>query len=1081
MTKANKFIASYVSTYAPLALLLVFTLAARQVVAQNRSTAEIVGTVTDPTGAVIPNATVDITNLGTKEHTKATTNRNGSFGIPFLNTGSYTVEFQAAGFQSLIRKGIELELDQTARLDVRLKIGSRNEVVTVVGNASLLDTDDSQRGTNFNSKMIEDLPTVGRDASYLALLAPGTSSAQSNVSGVDPGRRSVNGSRAFSISATVNGGSGVLPNSVNFVALVPALASVSEFNVIENNFSAEYATGTSVLNMRTKSGTSEFHGQIFEYFENDYLNAVNYFAKGPTPLRYNQPGAALGGPILHKKLFFFISYQNTLNPSTTVTLDTVPTAAVKQGDFTGLPTITDPLTKAAFPNNMIPSTRFDAVAQNLLKYWPDPNQPGNVNNYYHAGQQYLTTPLYDGRIDYQVNDRNVVTGSGHGSWLTTNHQGAIPGPACYNKSERCGVQVSHSQQWTLSDRLVLSASKINEARFNFIRQFFNQYTPNQDQSFPQKLGLSNVPENYFPYITVGGAIPTFIGPGQHSGGAQTVFSYGDALTWVSGRHIIKLGGEFDRYQYNVLPTWDSGTFSFTGRFTGQGFADLLLGVPNSYSLSAQPNTIGARRIAFAGFMQDDYHVSPKLTLNLGFRYEGQGGFSEVQDRIANFDPDLTNPATGTLGAVLFASSGNNLLQNNHFGLIAPRIGFSWSPIAKWVLRGGYGVFYVPISAQRNFSSTPPGYAISQSIQVTNNSNPTPIFYLAQGPPAYQYPPASARTPAVQNGQSITYFPPGANQAYMQQWHFGIERQISSSTLAEISYVGSKGTHLLFPRDLNQVPQAKLGPGNLQPLRPYPQYQSITTNYNDSYSNYNSLQLEINRRFAHGFTFQTNYTYSKSMDNCSLDHTTGGGCEYQNANNPNDSYADSQFDEKHRIVVAGVYDIPFGVGRTHMNHSGIADILVGRWTASESFTANTGFPFTVLASTSNPALSGNLFANVSGSPTVPNPTIGRWFNTSAFSNPVLYSFGNSSRSILRGPGFWDFDLSAKKQFSLPIGSEGRYHLDLRADVYNALNHPNFAQPNSTIGSAATGTIIAVAYSNTNNNPARQIQLGLALHF
>jgi len=294
-------------------------------------------------------------------------------------------------------------------------------------------------------------------------------------------------------------------------------------------------------------------------------------------------------------------------------------------------------------------------------------------------------------------------------------------------------------------------------------------------------------------------------------------------------------------------------------------------------------------------------------------------------------------------------------------------------------------------------------------------------------------------------------------------------------------VGSKGTHLLFPRDLNQVPQTSLGPGNLQLLRPYPQFQSITDVFADSNSNYNALQVQINQRFSHGLTFLANYTYSKSLDTCSLDFTTSGGCEYQIAARPAATYAPSQFDQTQRLVIAGAYELPFGAGRTYLNHGGIVNAVIGGWRLSESFTANTGFPFTVFASTSNPALSGNLFANLIGSPAVSTPTLAQWFNPAAFANPALYTFGNSGRDLLRGPEFWDFDFSLNKKFVVPIGTEGRYHVDFRADFYNAFNHTNFAQPNATLGSAATGTITATAYSNPNNNPSRQIQLGVVLNF
>ena len=252
---------------------------------------------------------------------------------------------------------------------------------------------------------------------------------------------------------------------------------------------------------------------------------------------------------------------------------------------------------------------------------------------------------------------------------------------------------------------------------------------------------------------------------------------------------------------------------------------------------------------------------------------------------------------------------------------------------------------MPTSAQRNYNSTPPGYAISQSLQVTNTAAKPPIFQLSQGPPQYLYPPDSARTAGVQNGQSVTYFPPDAPQAYMQQYHLSLQKQLSAFTLVEASYVGSRGTHLLFPRDLNQVPQTSLGPGNLQLLRPYPQYQSITTVFADANSNYNALQIQVNQRFSNGLTFLASYTYSKSMDTCSLDLTTGGGCEYQIAANPGATYAPSQFDQAQRVVIAGAYELPFGSGRTYLNHGGIANAVIGGWRLSESFTANSGFPFT----------------------------------------------------------------------------------------------------------------------------------------
>ena len=471
--------------------LVLVIIAAGRLGAQNRSTAEIVGTVTDRAGALVPDITVTITNITTKTSTRILTNQKGSYDMPFLDPGTYTIEFHGTGFNPVVRQPIVLELDQVARIDAQLTVGSVSQIVTVNGDGPILNTDDSQRGTNFNNNLVADLPTVGRDPSTLATLAPGTSTAQSNISGVDPGRRSVNGSRAFSITATINGGSGVLPNSDNFVTLVPALAAVEEFNVIENNFTAEYDTDTSGLNIVTKGGTNQFHGTLFEYFENNYLNARNFFAKTETPLRYNQPGGAIGGPILRNKLFFFFSYQNRLSPQPPLPSkrfrrvwwrkEILP-GRLQSRSASGLP----------FPNNQIPSSRIHPV-EVILLYWPAPNEVGNVNNFYRAAPQDQTTPVYDGKIDYQLNPNNTLTGAAHVYQLTDKHNGSIPGPACYNDSERCGVQVSDSQQWTLSDRWILSSNKIDELRFNFVRQFFNQTTPNQNENLPQTLGLGTVP------------------------------------------------------------------------------------------------------------------------------------------------------------------------------------------------------------------------------------------------------------------------------------------------------------------------------------------------------------------------------------------------------------------------------------------------------------------------------------------------------------------------------------------------------------------------------------------------------------
>lgn len=1044
--------------------------------AQNRTTAQLAGTVTDPSGGVIPGVSVTVTSLQTGVTMHATTNRVGYYDIPFLPPATYSVKYQRSGFKSVERNHVELQLDQNARIDVSLPVGATESTVTVEG-TPLLDQSDSQRGTNISNIMVGSLPLVGRDPSSLATLAAGTSTAQSGVgANPDPGRRSINGNRAFSISATVNGGSMILPQSQNFSAFVPPLSDVAEFAVVQDNFGAEYENGTSVLNMITKSGTNQFHGSLFEYLENDLLDASNRFALRKPPLRYNQFGGTVGGPIKRNKSFFFFSYQNTLNPNSATTVHTTPTDAVKGGDFTGFPTITDPQTGQPFQDNKIPQKRIDPVANAIQSYFPAPNVSGTSNNFNHSTPEVPRSPYYDGKVDYNLSSTNQISLSSQVDF--TSDQGASSwgeGAVCYG-TEKCGNHIINSQQWGISDRWTLSPTTINEFRTNFVRQHYNTIAPSANQNFPSKLGLNNVPPYYFPTISISGAIVTSLAPGKIGGGTQNTFSYADNFTWVKGQHTLKMGGELDKFEYNTLSTWSSGSFTFSGLFTGQGYADFLLGLPNSYTLSAAPYSFGARRTSVAGFIQDDFHVLHNLTLNYGLRYNFEGGFSEAHNRLANFSPTAINPETNTPGAIVFANSHNNLLQENHTAIFSPRVGFAWSGPHNWVVRGGYGVFIVPISAQRNSNPSPPGYAIHESLKTTDLH--TPVFQLSQGPPPYSLPDPSQNTGAVLNGQATNYWPYNAPQAYVQQWQLSVEKQLGNSTTVEASYVGNLGDHLLFPRDLNQVPQDLLGPGNAQSNRPFPQFQGITTLYNDAISNYHAAQIEIQKRFEHGLTFLSNYTFSKSMDDSSYDLTTGHGGEYQIASDPSLSYALSQFDQTQRFVFASVYDIPVGQSQKFLNRGGFINAVLGGWQTSVNFSANTGSPFTVYqggADTSN-SLAGNLYPDRIKSGVLPSGqrTIAHWFDTTAFTSPALYHFGTSGRNILRGPGFWDLDSGLRKNFGLPLRFAEQSRLELRADFFNILNHPNLAQPNSTTGSSAFGTI-------TSASPGRTIEVGLQFSF
>lgn len=1068
----------------PAALLLLCLFLPLRGFAQNQSTAVITGTVMDASGAPVADAEVDVRNLATQVVVTAHTNNSGVYNVPQLQPGSYDVSIAHPGFQTIERNGIELQLDQTARINARLQVGHVQQVVVVNAAPPLLQTDQTQVGSVFSTEITQNLPLVGRTPTTLATLAPATSTTQSQQIGVgtggsiDPGRVNVGGSRAFSIDATLDGGSVVLPGGQNFGNMIPALNAVSQFSVVQDDFGAQYGSGTSVLNMVLKSGGNAFHGTAFEFAENDAFNAISRFALSKPKLRYNQFGGTLGGPVLRNKLFFFFSYQNTLDPSSSNSIVTVPTTAEAQGNFSAFAQpLIDPSTGKPFPGNVIPTSRIDKVAASVVKYWPTPDCGGpgaTTNNYCRLVPTNPQTPIYDARVDWTISPTNSFTFSTHQEPYHSQNTGLIPGPACYG-GESCGTSETYDQFYQLAERWVANPSMVNAAYFTYTREHYDNATPTEGGNYPAKLGLTQngISQVVFPSFSIAGAVPTSLGPGSYYAGTSNTFIYSDVLTWVLGKHTVHIGGQYLKTQINNPAQYGAPSFGFNGQFTGIGLADFLLGDVSSYGFGAQPVAFDGRRTAAAVFVQDDWRATAHLTINAGLRYQYEGAWTEAHNHTANFSPTTINPATQTPGAIVYASAAHPNIQQGHPALFAPRIGFAQSLPRSMVVRGAYGLFYVS-EGSYNFNSSPPGYSISQSLISLTPSSP-PVFQLEDGPPPYQTPTAADRNGAISNGQSISWWPYNEKQAYLQDWSLALEKQLGNNTTVEAVYVGAKGTHLLFPRDANQVPVSELGTPedrtDPQALRPFPQYQSIGTEYTDGVSSYNALELKINRRFANGLTFFANYTYAKSMDNSSLDPTTGVGNTYQISANPQETWAASEFDLTNRGVIAYVYQLPVGHGRRFLSRGGVVNAILGGWQNSGSFTASTGSPFTVYAASPNltGSLAGSVFANVQGSTSGPH-TSAEWFNTAAYSNPAPYTFGNSGRDSVRGPGQWDLDMALMKNF--PIWRE--WNFELRADAFNVLNHTNLELPNATLGSTAFGTI-------TSATPPRVLQVGGQINF
>ena len=1060
--------------------------------AQNRTTGEIRGTVLDASGGIVAGTEVSAVEQATQFRKVTKSDQTGTYLLPYLPPGHYQVKFDHPGFQEENRAGVTVNASDVIQINVNLQIGNVSQSVTVSGTAANLQLESSTRDSQFTSEAIVGLPNVGRDNQVLLRLLPGASFGDQRAMGGDPNgdRVSVSGQRTYTTNFTLDGGAGTFPQSYNADDVKPPLDSTQEVNISTSNFSAEYGNGGAVFSVITKSGTNQFHGSLFAFDQNDAFGARNFFAENKNPLRWNQFGGNVGGPILKDKMFLFFTYQGLRSSSPSVSINTVPTPAMRQGDFSaaGIPTIYDPLStttvngvtvRTGFPGNRIPTQRLDSVALAASQYWPLPNRPGVSNNFYYASGSTSNQDLFSGRWDYNISPNNRLSASVLEASIVGVGLGTYPGPAC-----DCGTELKSEWQTSVNDEWTITPSLLNELRLSFLREAVPYSPTPAANGIPSQIGLKNVPNATFPNFSITGYVSTGLFSNNGFDLRQNSYVPADTFTWVHGRHIVKFGAELQKQQVNNIQPWfTSGNFDFTGAFTrnpatndgGLGLADYYLGLPVSYALNPAPD-IGERFWTVQTFVQDDYKIKPNLTLNLGLRYQIRSGWSEAHNQLSNFDPGLVNAATGTPGAVWYAGQqGSNALSNGKADLFAPRVGLAWSPLSKTVFRASYGIFYVPLSADTYSNENPAGFSINESVISTDQI--TPIFSLSQGPPPYALPNAANRTNSALNGQAISYLPRNFKEPYTQQWYFGIQRELGSSTVLEAAYLGTKGTHLVFPRDINQVPENELGPGNAQLLRPYPQFQAISADLADGSSIYHALQVSLKKTVSNGLTFTANYTLSKNIDNSSYDHTSGIGNIWQIAADPSASRALSQLDIPQRVSGGFVYDLPVGKGRLLLNHGGVISAILGGWQTSGIFSAESGIPFTVTVSGTNlsNSLAGTWLPNrlANGSLPAGDRSLNDWFDLSAFQAPSPYTFGNSGRDILRGPGFWNFDFALAKNFPLAFISE-LSQLQFRADASNVFNHPNFNLPNANLGANGAGTI-------TGATSPRNIQLGLKFIF
>jgi hypothetical protein len=1061
-----------------------------------QDSANIVGTVRDPGGAVVPGASVRIVNTGTNITVSLITDSNGEYTSAPLRIGAYRVEAEAPGFKRTVRDGVELRLQDRVRIDLQLEVGQVSETVEVTALTPLLQTQTSSVGQVVETRTITDLPLNGRSYLQLVTLAAGAFVPQRMNTIWNDQFVAINGNRAMQNTFLLDGVNNNTTDNSN-PAIVPPPDAIAEFKVQTNAMSAEFGRSAGgAINVSIKSGTNQYHGNVFEFLRNDKLDANDYFNSGrrKPPFRQNQFGGTFGGPIKKDRAFIFGDYQGTRLRRGRTEVVSVPTPEQRLGDFSADSfRIFDPATsrpapsgsgfiRDPFPGNIIPQDRISNVARKVVQLYPQPRVAGaRTNNFIGNSVLHSDTDQFDIRYDHQFTPKDTFFARASVSEANHINPGSlesVPSGSFRFPSNGATPGRGAAAGYTR----LLSPRLINEFRAGFARLAWFGQVWDSTQYGAETLGIPGVPKTP---QTVG--LPNFSVAGLEFLGDQgllpvtrgkNVFHFLDNVSYNRGKHSFKAGFETRRTQFNInQPGGPRGQFTFNGVFTrqpsapagtGSGIADLLLGYADTANISNSV-TIGVRIRAYSGFFMDDWKVNNRLTLNLGIRYDNISPPVEVRDRQLTFDFDRQQ--------VVFAKPGSwrdrafTDIKNDAF---APRIGFAYSLTPKTVIRGAYGIFW----AFEDNGTFNPAFNFPFRFNAafpSDQINPSSAIRLDTGFPS------NALTEFVPRFQSLGIRDGNLRPAYIQQWNYTVEREIGSLVLGA-SYVGNKGTHLARLVQRNQpVP----GPGNINDRRPVPGYGNINAVESSGDSIYHGLLVKAEKRFTHGLSFLLSYTYSKAIENSgspALDSTPAGSDQPQDPRNLRLDRGLSPNDVRQRFVFSGVYELPFGRGKSLLSNMNRGmDMILGGWQMNGVATLQTGRHFTVINSfdasntgTSNPR------ADQLRDFRLPSDqrTVSRFIDTSAFAVPAPFTYGNAGRNTAEGPGQTNFDVSFFKNFVLNRDSTGHFRPDtiqFRAEFFNITNTPQFFIPNRVVGTPQFGSITDVV------NSARQTQFALKFIF
>jgi hypothetical protein len=1047
--------------------------------AQIGSDGAILGVVTDPSGSVVVGATVTVSNKGTGLKKSVVTNEAGIFEIPSLPLGAYTVTVSMAGFKTLNINQSALGVGERRRLAPVLEVGQVSEQISVESTAELIQTDKVSVGGTVEQKQIVALPLNGRNPVGLVRLVPGMRFI-SDKSGPERGT-TVQGMGArqdateFQVDG-LNANAGMDEKAMT----IPNVDTIAEFNVETANFSAEHGRNPVQIELVTKSGTNQFHGTAFEFLRNEKLDAFNTYAKRPgakkPKLSRNQFGGTIGGPVIKDKTHFFFAFESTLIRQETIYNSTVVQPEMLQGNFNSIAAaqVRDPLNGgAAFPNKQIPQSRFSTASTFFFPYLLLPNS--SDGRFRSVAPNPTDTYEYVSRIDHQITSKHRI----FGRWIIFDNRQTPPDykPDVYaqNKTKQHNVGLTYNYTITPTTLFTATAGYTNS---------FNRFSSPLVgiANLTQQAGIRGFPtagregSTGLPTVGISG-YTGFNAPWGNPGRLWMEAKNGKAaLSLIRGKHTINLGAELnDRTTYGQHASFATrGNFTFNSQYTGDGFADYLLGLTQAGGRNFPLQTFGMKHSPYSAYyLQDFFKLTQNLTLNLGVRFDYWHEKRAVRGNVGGFDPrigkalagvdkngkvDLTAQPVAAFVAKategLWVTSTEAKVPAGLFvanGYVSPRFGLTWRPFGKndLVIRGGYGIF-----PHQGFTGNVTASAIVGP-PYWNYENPTyTAASLTRWETAFSDDPSVFLSPSV----SAAAFDIKTQKAH--EFNISVQKSLPLKSALTVSFVGNRILDVVGGRDIDAV-----APGNytnLQAARPYPAFGGITLQTNQGKSWYNSLQSKWERRFSGGLNFTGVYAWGKYLtDNVSYIPFAPQGY----------TRGRSGDDRRHVLTLSTIYDLPFGKGRkfgTTMHP--VLNAIAGGWEINGIYGFISGSPLSFNALGASLGNGYGTRANLVGNPKVSNPSDALWFNPSAFAAPPALAFGNSGLGLIDGPGSHGLDLGLFKDFHI---TESKY-IQYRWEMFNSTNHVNLGNPNTTIGLAQTGQIFSAG-------SARQMQMGLKFIF